>query len=177
MGSIHKLESLKILKYQKRVSKEKLFRNAEETVEIYKGGNQQSCSFIDVSDTDYEEPESISCHNCFCGFERRWDHKRRRSNNNEKEQLIPLFFDGRRNKTLNVTKVAGTFHQFVTMEDDYILVKEPGDSYIGHVTCETAAGDNIKQSILQYLKEINDISALLAFRCDGTVVILGRKVE
>ncbi|KAF2893725.1 hypothetical protein ILUMI_12448 [Ignelater luminosus] len=65
-----------------------------------------------------------------------------------------------RDKTLNVNKVGGTFQRSVKMEDHYILLKEPGNSCIGYVTCETRAADNIKQSILQYLKEINDISAV-----------------
>ncbi|KAF2892685.1 hypothetical protein ILUMI_13488 [Ignelater luminosus] len=55
IGFIDKLESLNILKNQKTISKEKLSRNAEETVEIYKS----SCSFIHVSDTNYKESESV----------------------------------------------------------------------------------------------------------------------
>ncbi|KAF2903602.1 hypothetical protein ILUMI_02585 [Ignelater luminosus] len=82
-----------------------------------------------------------------------------------------------RDKSLNVNKVGETFHRFVKMEDHYILLKEPGNSCIGYVTCETGAADNIRRSILQYLKEINDISALLAVDCDGTVVNTGSKGE
>ncbi|KAF2882619.1 hypothetical protein ILUMI_23545 [Ignelater luminosus] len=57
----------------------------------------------------------------------------------------------------------------------YMLLKEAGDGYIVHVICEKEADDNIKQSISQYFKETNDISALLAVGCDETVVNSGSK--
>ncbi|KAF2893366.1 hypothetical protein ILUMI_12807 [Ignelater luminosus] len=45
-------------------------------------------------------------------------------NNNEIEQLIALYFDGRRDKILNVDKVVGIFHRSVKIEDHYILLKK-----------------------------------------------------
>ncbi|KAF2891741.1 hypothetical protein ILUMI_14432 [Ignelater luminosus] len=47
------------------------------------------------------------------------------------------------------------------MEDHYILLKEPGHTCIGYVTCKTGPGDNMKQTV----------------GCDGTVVNTGLKAE
>ncbi|KAF2888922.1 hypothetical protein ILUMI_17251 [Ignelater luminosus] len=79
----------------------------------------------------------------------------------KRKQLVALYFDGRRDKTLNVNKVCGTFHHSFKMEDHYILLKEPGDTCTGYVTCKTGAGDNMKQTV----------------GCGGTVVSTGLKAE
>jgi hypothetical protein len=85
-----------------------------------------------------------------------------------------LYFDGRKDKTKKQVAKGKKYHPTTVTEEHIVLVSEPGDEYMGHVTPSTGKSMDLKNSIVEFLSQ-NDINTeqLVAIGCDGTNVNTG----
>ena len=89
------------------------------------------------------------------------------------DDLTVLCFDGRQTKTIVPKPGFKKAHIKETM-DHYVLMSEPGQRYIGHISPESGSALNIKTKILEYLAQKNiSMEGLVAVSCDGTVTNTG----
>jgi hypothetical protein len=69
------------------------------------------------------------------------------------EALHSLYFDGRKDHTTtNVMKGSKWYKQRV-VEEHLSLIEEPGSRYIGHITPLSGTAEDIKSSLLRFLKD------------------------
>lgn len=103
--------------------------------------------------------------------------KRKRTDyeSKSKELITGLFFDGRKDKTISQCMRGNKLYRNTSIEEQIVLVSEPGSKYIGHVTPQSGSASDIKQSIVKFLEEKVEFSQLNAIGCDGTVVNSGNK--
>lgn len=89
--------------------------------------------------------------------------------------LRGLYFDGRKDKTLQLASLDEKKYRKTIVEEHITLIQEPGSKYLGHVTPTSGTANNITKSITDYLTE-NGISVdnIVAVGCDGTNVNTGR---
>lgn len=81
-------------------------------------------------------------------------------------ELECIGFDGRKDKTKTM--------QGNEDEEHYVLVKEPGDTYITHVTPDNGRARSIADEVITFLKDSNSKDSIKAILCDGTPVNTGR---
>lgn len=91
-------------------------------------------------------------------------------------KLIGLYFDGRKDDTIVVQEAHSKRFKRVVKEEHYVLIQEPGNIFLGHVTPNSGSSEDIATSIISYLTS-NDISLdeLVVIGCDGTNVNTGLK--
>lgn len=95
----------------------------------------------------------------------------------KKEDIIALYFDGRKDKTLTLEerqdeKGCLSIHQVNKFEEHISLVNEPGSEYLDHVTPDGGTAAAISECLMNSgLKT----ESLLAIGCDGTPVNTGTK--
>ncbi|CAH0555064.1 unnamed protein product [Brassicogethes aeneus] len=90
-----------------------------------------------------------------------------------KKYVIP---NGRKDKTLVLEVKGNRSHRKTKTEEHYVLVKEPGSEYMGHVTPLSGSAANIKLCIVSYLEKHKiDKTKILVIGCDGTAVNTGHK--
>lgn len=100
----------------------------------------------------------------------------REETSSSRTDLLGIYFDGRKDKTLSYEIVDGTAHRRVIVEEHVSLVQEPGSNYIGHITPGSGSASSIQTAIVSFLQTNNiDIQHLLAVGCDGTAVNTGKK--
>ncbi|KAL4720604.1 hypothetical protein ACJJTC_006946 [Scirpophaga incertulas] len=87
-----------------------------------------------------------------------------------------LYFDGRKDDTIVVQEAHSKRFKRVVKEEHYVLIQEPGNIFLGHVTPNSGSAEDIATSIISYLTS-NDISLdeLVVIGCDGTNVNTGLK--
>lgn len=90
--------------------------------------------------------------------------------------LRGLYFNGRKDKTLEQFKQGTQYHRKTIVEEHLSLVQEPGSKYIGHVTTKSGTALSIENSISKFLDE-NNIATSEAVGCDGTNINTGEKAE
>ena len=83
--------------------------------------------------------------------------------------IVGLYFDGRKYVTL--VKDDLTKHVQKRTEEHYVLVEQPGDGYIGHVSPNSGSARNIFEAIRESGIALNSITVVC---CDGTNVDTGR---
>lgn len=66
-------------------------------------------------------------------------------------KLKTLYFDGRKDNTLQIIKEGDKTYRRTAVEEYISLVEEPGSSYIGHITPASGSVENILKGILAYL--------------------------
>src|SRR5215469_12117780 len=87
-------------------------------------------------------------------------------NKNENMQIECLGFDERKDNT--------KFKNEMEHEEHYVLVKEPGDIYVTHVTPDNGTARCISEDIITYLIDSGSIDSLKALLCDGAPVNTGK---
>lgn len=91
-------------------------------------------------------------------------------------EVLGIYFDGRKDKTLSHESVDGKFHRRITVEEHISLVQEPGSTYLGHVMPSSGSAAAIKESIVAFIEESHiNSDDLMAMGCDGTAVNTGKK--
>jgi hypothetical protein len=87
------------------------------------------------------------------------------------KSLKCLYFDGRKDKT----NYFDDGRRLLTVEEHVVLIAEPGEEYLGHVSPEAGTSKGIVKAILHYLqKETIDSSCVRVIGCDGTNNNTGR---
>lgn len=90
------------------------------------------------------------------------------------KEVKEIYFDGRKDNTLIQEKIGAKIHRIVRKEEHISMISEQVGQYIGYVVPKTGTGKDIAKSIFDYMKiEDFDMSAVLAFGCDGTVTNTG----
>jgi hypothetical protein len=69
------------------------------------------------------------------------------------EQLRSLYFDGRKDHTIKNTLKGSKWYRQKAVEEHISLIEEPGSKYIGHVTPKSGSAQDVKNSLLNYLKD------------------------
>ena len=89
--------------------------------------------------------------------------------------LPALYFDGRKDKTLNIVKKGAKRYRQTVIEEHIFVVKEPDSVYIGYATPVRDIAKSIETSIngLLLSQKIN-LDDLMAIGCDGTVTNTGK---
>lgn len=92
----------------------------------------------------------------------------------ENRELLGLYFDGRKDKTISQIKIGEKFARKTVMEDHIVVLSEPDSKYIGHLTATSSTSLAIKKYMFEFLAENDfDVSNLNVIGCDGTVVNTG----
>lgn len=89
--------------------------------------------------------------------------------------LPALYFDGRKDKTLNIIKKGAKKYRQILIEEHVSVLKEPDSVYVGYATPDRSTSKSIEMSIIALLssKKINKEN-LMAIGCDGTVTNTGK---
>lgn len=101
---------------------------------------------------------------------------RKRLSDTKIGNIKALFFDGRKDKTLKITKRNGIRYRRTVTEEHITLLEEPESQYIGHTVPKSGKAIHIKDSICEFFQSysIND-SDFAAVGCDGTNTNVGNK--
>lgn len=91
------------------------------------------------------------------------------------DDIIGLYFDGRKDKTLFLTKICNANRQESRIEEHISLITEPGGKYIGHLSLNSGSAKNVMASIKDFVNENKLDKCIYAIGCDGTVCNTGRK--
>ena len=83
-----------------------------------------------------------------------------------------MYIDGRKDATLVMTESDGKMYMQTDLEH-YVIVGEPGEFYLSHVTLETVTGLYIAQSIYKAVKDTELESNLSIIGSDGTATMTG----
>lgn len=89
--------------------------------------------------------------------------------------VISIYFDGRRDKTLDQEKRGNKFHQKVVTEDHYSLVLESDFHFLGHITLSSGNANTICNTLYDYFFKHSPgiLADLSVIGCDGTPVNTG----
>ncbi|ESO05609.1 hypothetical protein HELRODRAFT_171263 [Helobdella robusta] len=91
-----------------------------------------------------------------------------------KETVRGLYFDGRKDKTIQQDKKGTKYYRSTVTEEHVVLLSEPGSLFLGHVSPMSGSAKNITLSIKTFLKDADsNINELKAIGCDGTVINTG----
>ena len=91
----------------------------------------------------------------------------------ELDCTFAVFFDGRIDKTLKKVNKGYKSSKNLVSEEHICMLREPGSSYVGHVSPKTESSKHISEEILELLTSDSYSSYLRAIGCDGTMVNTG----
>jgi len=90
--------------------------------------------------------------------------------------MIIIFFDGRKDTTLENIKEGLKFYRRSTTQEHISLIEEPESKYLGHISPSGSSAKLIKDSIVNFIATKNiDTQKFVAVGCDGTAVNTGIK--
>lgn len=93
---------------------------------------------------------------------------------NQMKEVNAIYFDGRKDKTIAQENIGSKMYRRTIKEEHVSMIGEPGGKYIGHVTPKKGTGNEIADSIYEYLESKGfDMSAVEAIGCDGTATNTG----
>ncbi|CAG9791464.1 unnamed protein product [Diatraea saccharalis] len=92
-------------------------------------------------------------------------------------ELLALYFDVRKDKTLKIDKKGGKCYRTMVVEERISLNQEPGSIYMGYVVPDVGTAKGIEAAITGFLlqKEVSQ-DKIMAIGCDGTNVNTGKYV-
>lgn len=90
-------------------------------------------------------------------------------------ELLALYFDGKKDKTLKIVKKGGKCYRTMVVEEHISLIQEPGSIYMGYVVPDVGTAKGIETAITGFLlhKEVSQ-DRIMAIGCDGTNVNTGK---
>ncbi|KAE8737643.1 hypothetical protein FOCC_FOCC016891 [Frankliniella occidentalis] len=85
-------------------------------------------------------------------------------------ELLGLYFDGRQDKTQVREELPNHKIRLKTISEEHVvLLAEPGDVYLGHVTPPDHSADTLANTLLDFLENANiETTSLRCVGCDGT---------
>ena len=86
-----------------------------------------------------------------------------------------IYIDGRKDATILSVKQGNSYHRKTIIEEHYVLVGEPYEFYISHVTPTNGTGKQIAQAIYNALEKISMNDRLKVIGTDGTATMTGKK--
>jgi len=67
-----------------------------------------------------------------------------------------LYFDGKKDRTLTITKLGNKWYKKTVIEEHLSLIREPDSTYIGHVTPLSGSAEDVKDSIIGFFRDRYD---------------------
>jgi hypothetical protein len=101
--------------------------------------------------------------------------KELRTTRSNDEDIIGLFFDGRKDSTLVKEKSGGKWYSLKKTEDHYVLVGEPGTIYLHHITLVKATGVTLADGLHKAIDNLGLLQKILAVGADSTAVNTGAR--
>jgi len=89
------------------------------------------------------------------------------------EEISAIFFDGRKDSTLVKQKVDEKWYSKKITEDHYVLVGEPGTTYLQHCTVSRGTGREISDVLVNFVQKSGIEQSLFAVGADSTAVNTG----
>ena len=86
-----------------------------------------------------------------------------------------IYIDGRKDATIISVKQVNSYHRKTIIEEHYVLVGEPYEFYIIHVTPTNGTGKEIAHAIYNALEKISMNDRLKVIGTDGTATMTGKK--
>ena len=93
--------------------------------------------------------------------------------NNEIVNLTAFYYDGRKDDTLKQFVQNGQIHQCLYKEEHYVVISEPGDHYVSHITPEFGKAFDLFQSLYGILQSTNSVVSNQVVGADSTNVNTG----
>ena len=96
---------------------------------------------------------------------------------NENANVISLYFDGRKNRTLLMEESeTKRIRREVIIEEHVTVLAEPESRYLGHFAPSSGTARNITNSLIEFCQEkLIDINKIQSIECDGTNTNVGWK--
>ena len=95
---------------------------------------------------------------------------------NESANVISLYFDGRKDRTLLMEKSGTKRISREVIEEHVTVLAEPGSRYLGHSAPSSDIAKNIANSLIEICKEKQiDINKIQSIGCDGSNTNVGWK--
>lgn len=92
---------------------------------------------------------------------------------NKEEEIMGIFFDGRKDMTLVKEKKGDKWYSMKKIEEHYVIIGEPGTFYLRHLTLERGTGSAIADSIHDAIEEMGITDKIMAVGADSTAVNTG----
>lgn len=94
----------------------------------------------------------------------------------ECQTVVGLYFDGRKDATLKQIEVGGKLIKKTVQEEHISIIKEPGSTYLGHISVKTGSAQAIANGLHDFITEKGvPTEGIKAIGCDGTAVNTGVK--
>ena len=84
-----------------------------------------------------------------------------------------IYMDGRKDATQVVIKEGGKYHQKTVIEEHYVVVGQPGEFYLTHVSPSDEKGRSIAQCIFSSIKATSLQETLAVVGSEGTAAMTG----
>lgn len=94
---------------------------------------------------------------------------------NNEEEIMAIFFDGRKDMTLVREKRGDKWYSVKKIEEHYVMIGEPGTFYLCHLTLERGTGSAIADSIYSAIEERGITEKIVAVGADSTAVNTGHR--
>src|ERR1043165_4388376 len=94
---------------------------------------------------------------------------------NNEEEIMAIFFDGRKDMTLMREKRGDKWYSTKKNEEHYVMIGEPGTIYLCHLTLEQGTGSAISDSIHNAIEERGITDKIMAVGDDSTAVNTGHR--
>ena len=89
--------------------------------------------------------------------------------------IVAVFFDGRKDTTLMKEKKGSKWYSSRKVEDHYVVVGEPGNVYLQHITMDKGTGDAIADGLHAAVSDMGIVDSIIAVGADSTPVNTGPK--
>jgi len=97
----------------------------------------------------------------------------RKTAEEEQEEIIAVFFDGKQDSTLVKEKQGSKWYSSRKVEDHYVLVGEPGTVYLQHITVDRGTGQAIADGLHGAVADMGIVDSITAVGADSTPVNTG----
>jgi hypothetical protein len=94
---------------------------------------------------------------------------------NNEQEIMAIFFDGRKDMTLMREKRGDKWYSTKKNEEHYVMIGEPGTFYLCHLTLEQGTGSAIADSIHNAIEERGITDKIMAVGADSTAVNTGHR--
>ena len=145
-------------------------------VSNYAGAAVASTTLVDYAIITKVDKSQVIGPQKLGGDRRRCREERREAELRNLKELISLYFDGKKTMTRVLVKnnKTGKWNPTLKVDDHYVVLTEPGNDYLTHVTPKTGHGKVVTRAIYDFLvKHELTNQPLYVAGCDGRRVNTG----
>ena len=95
------------------------------------------------------------------------------------KEVDGIYIDGRKDATLTLKQdeLSGRYHQSTELIEHYVIVGQPGEFYLTHLSPSNGKGQSIAEEVYNSIKDIELCDVLEVIGTDGTASMTGVKNE